>query len=364
MMTRKVLVVTGMVLTLVTAGSANVFNMGGTRNSDGTWTGLASLDTLPVGDANNAGELSGAGAGGYGPDRICGSVSYAYSIGKYEVTVGQYTKFLNAVARTDTYGLYSTNMDKAVMWFGCNIKRSGSSGCYTYTVGNGSQTEVANWGNRPVNFVSYWDSCRFTNWLQNGQPTGEQGPGTTEDGAYTLTTDGMNNNTIVRNANWKWAVTSEDEWYKAAYYDPTTSNYYNYPTSSDSMPSNILGTPTDPGNNATYYNNGYTIDSPYYRTEVGAHENSDSPFGTFDQGGNLWEWNEAILYNPCFGSSRGLRGGSINYTGANQLASTRNADFTPADEAYTIGFRVSAVPEPATIAVLALGGLAVLRRKQ
>ena len=41
-------------------------------------------------------------------DRICGSVGYNYNIGKYEVTAGQYTEFLNAVARTDTYGLYNT----------------------------------------------------------------------------------------------------------------------------------------------------------------------------------------------------------------------------------------------------------------
>ena len=39
-----------------------------------------------------------------------GAVGYAYSIGKYEVTVGQYTAFLNAVAATDTYGLYDSQM--------------------------------------------------------------------------------------------------------------------------------------------------------------------------------------------------------------------------------------------------------------
>ena len=66
--------------------------------------------------------------------------------------------------------------------------------------------------------MSFWDACRFANWLQNGQPKGMQGAGTTETGAYTLTAAGINNNTVVRNANWKWAVPSEDEWYKAAFY--------------------------------------------------------------------------------------------------------------------------------------------------
>ena len=132
------------------------------------------IATVPVGNAGNAGELSGASVpGGYGPDRICGSVSYNYNIGKYEVTAAQYTDFLNKVAKSDTYGLYHTNMAD-VGTFGCNIRRDGSSGSYTYTV-------ASDWANRPVNYVSFWDACRFANWLHNGQ-----GNGDTETGAYTL----------------------------------------------------------------------------------------------------------------------------------------------------------------------------------
>jgi hypothetical protein len=132
--------------------------------------------------------------------------------------------------------------------------------------------------NRPANCVGYWDACRFANWLHNGQPTAPEGAGTTETGAYTLTTDGMNNNTIVRNVDWKWAVTSEDEWYKSAYHknDGVTGNYFDYPTSSDSTPSNDLSTP-DGGNNANFWDGSYTIGSPFYRTPVGEFELSDSP---------------------------------------------------------------------------------------
>ena len=86
------------------------------------------IDTVPVGNAGNAGELSGAGAGGYGPDRICGSVGYTYNIGKYEVTAGQYTAFLNAVAATDTYGLYSTGMDTAVQSYSTRRTSTALSG--------------------------------------------------------------------------------------------------------------------------------------------------------------------------------------------------------------------------------------------
>jgi len=127
------------------------------------------IETVPVGNPGNAGELSGEGAGGSGPDRICGAVAYAYNIGKYEVTAGQYTAFLNAVAATDTYGLYNSSMWSSSD--GCKIERTGSSGSYSYSV-------AGDWANRPVNYVSFWDAARFVNWLHNGQ-----GNGDTESGA-------------------------------------------------------------------------------------------------------------------------------------------------------------------------------------
>ena len=46
------------------------------------------IATVTVGNAGNAGELSGEGAGGGGPDRICGAVDCVYNIGRFEVTAG------------------------------------------------------------------------------------------------------------------------------------------------------------------------------------------------------------------------------------------------------------------------------------
>ena len=72
------------------------------------------------------------------------------------------------------------------------------------------------------------------------------------------------------------------------------AGYWDYPTKSNTVPSNVGSDGyTDPGNHANYWNNGYTLGSPYYRTNVGEFENSASAYGTFDQGGNVWEWNEA-----------------------------------------------------------------------
>ncbi len=307
------------------------------------------IETVPVGNPGNAGDSR---YGGYG------SVAYTYNIGKYEVTAGQYAEFLNAVAKTDTYGLYNELMDydSNPSWVGCNIKRSGSPGSYTYSV-------PPDWANRPVNYVSWGDAARFANWLHNGQPTGAQGPGTTETGAYTLNgavTD-VALAAVTRNAGWEWAIPTEDEWYKAAYHknDGVTGNYWEYPTGSNTPPSNQLIDP-DPGNNATFYENGPTIGGPYYRTEVGAHENSESPYGTFDQGGNVMEWNEPVLYNW----QRLLRGGSYGHNGASFLHASERDSLPPTLEFANVGFRVVQVPEPASMALLALAGIGMLARRR
>ena len=296
------------------------------------------IATVPVGNPGNAADSSGFG-----------SVSYTYSIGTYEVTAGQYAAFLNAKAATDTNALYNTNMSNTS--YGSGISRSGSSGSYTYSVDPA-------FVNRPVNYVSFWDACRFTNWLHNGQ-----GSGDTETGAYALTPTGIANNTVTRNAGWKWAVASEDEWYKAAYYKggSTNAGYWLYPTRSNTTPGNNMADPA--GNNANYYtgSGSYPIDSGKYTTVVGQFQNSPSPYGTFDQGGNVWEWNEAVIS----GSSRGMRGGSYNYTFRYLPSSCRNLYDYPDYEYLSIGFRVvSEVPEPSCVVLLSLGGLALLRRRR
>jgi formylglycine-generating enzyme required for sulfatase activity len=318
------------------------------------------IDTVPVGNPGNAGDTRYPSGG----VSSFGGVAYAYNIGKYEVTTGQYTAFLNAVAATDTYGLYSTSMNTVNIYSGCNIRRSGSSGSYTYAVGTGTPTDVANWANRPVNMVSWGDSARFANWMHNGQPTGAQNLSTTEDGSYYL--NGATSNAglmaVTRKANATWAITSEDEWYKAAYHknDGVTGNYWDYPTGTNAIPNN--GNPGgDTGNSATFYDGDWTVGSPYWRTNAGAFGQSGSSYGTFDQGGNVWEWNEAVI-----GSYRGLRGGSF-YHGGNVLhASGRDSShhYNPSLEYDSVGFRLSEVPEPSTVAMLILGGSVMLSQRQ
>jgi len=316
------------------------------------------IDTVAVGNAGNAADTPSHSGNPAGQ----GSVAYTYNIGKYEVTAGQYTAFLNGVAKMDTYSLYNTGMSNTS--YGSGITRSGSSGGYTYSV-------ASDFANRPVNYVSFWDSCRFTNWLGNGQKAGAQDATTTERGAYTLDGyTGYDGRTIQRNAGWKWAVTSEDEWYKAAYYKGGGANagYWLYPTSSDTAPGRDMADAS--GNNANYYGNPYPIDSGKYTTIAGEFQNSDSPYGTFDQGGNVWEWNEAIVYQDANYAFRGQRGGSYYYHDSKLQSSYRCYYYDygyPYDESFYFGFRVSqVVPEPSSIIALAggLAGLIGLRRRK
>jgi len=301
-----------------------------------------SIETVAVGDIGNAADPS--------TGSIYGSVGYSYNIGKYEVTIGQYTAFLNAVAATDTYSLYSTNMATDLNVAG--IARSGSSGSYTYSVMNNGGDSA----NRPITYVSWFDAARFANWMANGQTTGAQGNATTENGAYPLNgaTSGVGFTKNTTNPNngqaVNWWIPSENEWYKAAYYSPGASSdsYWLYPTQSDSAPGNTIGSEA---NQANYYITGFSTGSAPYITNGGAYSASGSHYGTFDQGGNVWEWNDAVI----LGSSRGIRGGSMS-NDAGILQSSYGSGLVPDGEDYGVGFRLASVPEPSTAVLVLLSG--------
>jgi formylglycine-generating enzyme len=315
---------------------ADVFNMP---------EGLTSLEMVTVGNPGNDND----------PETGYGRVDYSYQIGKYEITAGQYTAFLNAVAKTDTYGLYNPDMGDVsssigygpdISKHGCNIKREGISGDYVYSV-------AADWANRPVNWVSWGDAVRFANWLSNGQPIGNQDLSTTEDGSYYLngaiTREALM--AVMRKSEATWVIPSDNEWYKAAYYDPNKTGgpgYWDYPTGTDDVPSNALINP-DPGNNANFYIGYYTIERPYWRTEVGEFENTESHYGTFDQCGNVLEWDEKISHDY---SARGARGGSCGSDPFFFQASMGPALSAPMYEIAGLGFRVAKVPEPYSFILL------------
>ena len=248
------------------------------------------IDWVTVGDPGNAADTTGYGA-----------VPDAYRISKYEVTIQQYTDFLNAVAASDPYSLYNPKM--ATDFNVAGISRTGSSGSYAYAAINiiGGYSP-----NRPMTYVSWFDAARFANWMHNGQ-----GSGSTETGAYTL--NGATSGTApAKNSGAQFYIPTENQWYKAAYYKGGGANagYWDYATQSDDAPGNVIGNGT---NEANYYNGAFAVTqtgayslNQNYLTDVGAFTNSQSVYGTFDQSGNVSEWNDLT---GAAGSSRGLRGG-------------------------------------------------------
>ena len=139
---------------------------------------------------------------------------------------------------------------------------------------------------------------------------------------------------------------TEDEWYKAAFHknDGDTGNYFDYATSSDTLPGYIAdgGSVVDPdaGNIATWDGDGGVegIGAPYYRTEVGEHENTDSPYGAFDMNGNVGEWTGGL----GFGSFAIVRNGEFGYGPDNLHADFRRIR-SLTRESGDIGFRLTSI---------------------
>ena len=278
-----------------------------------------------------------------------GSVASAYQIAETPVTNEQYVEFLNAVAVSDPNGLYNPEMANSGSGFG-GINRGGSDGSFAYAAAPGVE-------DAPVNHVSLYDAMRFANWMHNGQPTGPQTAATTEAGAYTITHGAVAANSIVRSAGATVVVPSEDEWYKAAYYDGGSASYLDHPAAGDAPP--LCDEPTAGTNRANCAN---AIGSGTGSlTPVGSYPGSSSPYGTLDQGGNVWEWNDSILSS----SARGVRGGAFNHEAGFLAASHRGANL-PTAETNNLGFRVAHLPEPGRDAGLLLGFavLALARRRR
>jgi formylglycine-generating enzyme required for sulfatase activity len=282
------------------------------------------IDWVTVGAPGNAGDTSPKNCG-QGFDQPCGSVSYEYQIGKYEVTNTQYAEFLNAVAITDANGLYNTNMNDSTSFGG--ITRSGASGSYSYAAKPGFE-------NAPVTYVSFFDAARFVNWLQNGQPGGgTQTALTTEDAP-----------TRSRSADSARAMPAppcscrtRHEWYKAAYYDPVAAAYFDYPTGTNAAivceaAGRVAGTrrTATTGSRRTCSRTWAPTCSPTVRSARSI------------RGGNVREWHEGI--RAAAASPGGSwSDGSIGLSSSYSVYSIANA------EDATTGFRVggiASVPEP------------------
>jgi len=295
------------------------------------------IDLVPVGNPGNAADFRHDPLG-------FGAVDYPYWIGKFEVTNGQYREFLNSKAAVgDPYELYNPLMTEEFLG---GIERIGlgtEDDPWVYHPKGGEPGS----DNIPVNFVGFWDAARFANWLHNGQ-----GDGDTELGAYINLGDEA---TFARLSDARFFLPTENEWYKAAYYDPNKDGdpgYWEFPTQSDLKPSNDPPPGADMASGSANYSGPGPISVGSFSAKP-----STSAFGTFDQGGNLWEWNETFVIDDYFG----LRGGSFaNLYG---LEASHRDSYPAFFENPIMGFRIAAaVPEPSMLTLVLAAGTFVFVR--
>ena len=212
-------------------------------------------------------------------------------------------------------------------------------------------------GNQPAANISWYEAAAFVNFLNTSSGktaaynlswSGTAWSMTLQSSSNAWTLGGTN---LYRNKNAFYFLPSENEWYKAAYYNAAGTNYFLYPTASSSIPTAVAS-----GTNAgsAVYDRAASV--PAIVDRAGGL----SPYGTMGQGANVWEWNESALVGTNISPSenRGIRGGFWNDS-ENDLRSTSRNGLDPTFEQFNIGFRVASVPEPSTYVLVLLGAGAV-----
>ena len=221
---------------------------------------------------------------------------------------------------------------------------------------------------KPATNVSWNGAARFVNWLNTS---------TGGVAAYNFTTGGVNDNIAVwtatdtldyeatnpyRSKRAKYFLPSYNEWYKAAYYNPTNSTYYDFANGSNTAPT-AVASGTDAG--TAVYNQSIGQD-PADVDQAGGL----SPYGVMGLGGNVYEWEESSgdLLNSSGSSSRGRRGG-VWFSFSDNLSSSARFNRNPSGQDDIIGFRVAslsssaaAVPEPTSTAIFGLAALGMAYR--
>ena len=303
--------------------------------SFGTGSNQFNMEFVTIGNPGNAADTTGA-------PKPAGAVGYEYGIGKFEVSEDMITKY-NANFGTAN-GLAITKDTRGV--------------------------------NKPATNVSWNEAARFVNWLNTS--TGNQaaykftGSGVNDDIALWTAADTLDYEATnpYRSKRATYVLPSYNEWYKAAYYDPSNSTYYNFATGSDTPPTSVAsgtGTGVNGNNEAVYFGQSGPADV----TQAGGL----SPYGVMGLGGNVFEWEESSfdLANSSGSSSRGIRGGHWNDFSSFLSSSTRFVNNPSNEDSVGLGFRVAslsssappAVPEPSMMVIgtlFGIGGLMAKRR--
>ena len=228
-----------------------------------------------------------------------GAVGYTYRISQYEVTIAEFS----------ASGLGSGNEN------------------YWNSIGSGA----------PAVNLSWYEAAQYCNWLT----TGDALLGAYQfNGSGTLT-NVMSRANILADGGLFFLLPTEDEWYKAAYFKNGVYSLY------------ANGTDTAP----TTAESRYGGISPWVVGSSGFQELN----GTYDMMGNIYEWtesaNDGVLDNLA-GESMILRGGYYGSVASVLSSSSAGIPYLIGDAGEIGGgFRVVAIPEPATVLLFGLGGM-------
>ncbi len=237
-----------------------------------------------VGAPGNLSDRNIQGQGAYG------HVDVEFQISKRQLSHVEYARFLNAVAIGDADGLYHPRMKAGPG----AIRRAGSEGNYRYEV-------IKNATPAPITHVSWFDAARYCNWRHNGSEAGSDDSKLTEDGAYTLG-DGI----VCRNPGARYFLPTEDEWYKAAYFQPDAKAYNHFEIGVDNKP-----------------------------LIASANAEQVSPFGIMQYANKTWEWTES----PVGTLHQSVRSGAW-FLGNNKQAAG-HFYINPSVHYFSVGFRIS-----------------------
>lgn len=260
-------VITSLVCLGISAGMASA-------QSGEYWRGPLDIDFAVVRAAGNEADA---------PDefsRRFGRVDYNYSISAFEVSNRQYAQFLNSVSgEGDPYGLWLPADGRR--WHDEIRRFDNGRGGYRYQVVPGKETN-------PVVRVTHRSIFRMMNWMHNGM---QADMATTDYGAYDTSRWGFDPNGLYTDSmepepGARYWLAREDEWYKAAYFDPNRHGagepgYWTYPTRHDEEPDTWYEQGANPENSAIY-------DWPF-SMPAGTVPGTFSPWGVYDMAGNAQE---------------------------------------------------------------------------
>ena len=308
------------ITTFVALSLALLYSPASYADTFGSGANTFDIEFVTIGNPGNADDTTGN-------PNPAGKVDYSYRIGTFEISEEMFDK-------ADDQSILDGNP--------LNLFHSGRG------------------ANKPATLGSWFNAAQFVNWLNTST---NRSPAYKFDisGNFQLWQPGdagYNPNNLYRNSLARYVLPDVNEWYKAAYYDPTSDVYYDYPTGSDTGP-NQVSSGTLPG--SAVYGPGQNLTGPADIMLAGGL----SPYGTMAQGGNVWEWEEteSDLVNDLSSSLRGIRGGYW-HTAADDLSVSDRSLVQSTITDGAIGFRVASIPEPSTLLIGALASIGLMLRRK